>query len=192
MQYSTASVTLILLLNPCPSLSPLINTVRPLNSLSQAAEEAPARLLQALILCRYGGVRWRAGDACGARVLRPRQDRVRLRLPVRSGERHDVHARDPAHHRGHRHAEGRQGKDLARQPRGDHRREVQELRSRAYSSFRGAAEGCEPGIQKPVSYSLSSWPGMTAERPTLRRKGKKPVDVRHKAGHGAAIPPLRR
>ena len=57
-------------------------------------EEAPARLLQARILCRHRGVRRRAGDARRPRVLRPRQDRVRLRLPVRSGERHDVYARD--------------------------------------------------------------------------------------------------
>ena len=93
-------------------------------------EEAPARLFQARILCRHRGVRRRAGDPCRLRLLRPRQDRVRLRLPVRSGEGHDVHARDAAHHRGHRHAEGRQGKDLARQSRGDHRREVQELMRR--------------------------------------------------------------
>ena len=33
---------------------------------------------------------------CRARLLHARQDRVRLRLPVRSGEGHDVYPRDAA------------------------------------------------------------------------------------------------
>ena len=67
------------------------------------------------ILRRHRGVRRRAGDPCRACLLRPRQDRVRLRLPVRSREGHHVHARDAANPREHRHAKGRQGEDLARQ-----------------------------------------------------------------------------
>ena len=85
-------------------------------------EEAAARLLQAFVLCRHRGIRRRAGDASRACLLRPRQDRVRLGLPVRSGEGHHVHARDAAHPGKHRHAEGRQGNDLARQSGADHGR----------------------------------------------------------------------
>ena len=76
---------------------------------AQEPEEAAARLFQARLLRRHRGVRRRGGDPCGLCLLRPRQDRVRFRLPVRSREGHDVHARDAADSRRHRHAEGRQG-----------------------------------------------------------------------------------
>ena len=58
---------------------------------AQEPEEAAARLFQARLLRRHRGVRRRAGDRCGLAFYRPRQDRVRLRLPVRSREGHHVH-----------------------------------------------------------------------------------------------------
>ena len=68
---------------------------------SQAPEEAAARLLQAHVLCRHSRLRRRAGDTCRSCVLRSRQDRVCVRLPLRSRKGNHVHARNPAHYRGH-------------------------------------------------------------------------------------------
>ena len=72
-----------------------------LSVILEAPEEAAARLLQALVLCRHSRVRRRAGNACWSCVLRSRQDRVCVRLPLRSRKRHHVHARNAAHHRRH-------------------------------------------------------------------------------------------
>ena len=61
---------------------------------AQIPEEAADRLFQAGLLHRHRGVRRRRRDHRGQDVLSARQDRVRLRLPVRSREGPDVHPRD--------------------------------------------------------------------------------------------------
>ena len=73
---------------------------------AQEPEEAPARLFQAGFLGRHRGLHRGAGDQGRHGVLPARQDRVRLRLPVRSGRRHDVSARDAADPRFAQHVQG--------------------------------------------------------------------------------------
>ncbi len=96
---------------------------------------------------------------CGAGLLRPRQDRVRLRLPVRSGKGHHVHARDAAHSRGHRHAEGRQGEDLARQSGAHHGGEIQDCRFRFEPLRACVLRGCLQGAVKLRAVDKPSMPG---------------------------------
>ena len=82
-------------------------TRRGLRLAAQEPQEAPARLLQAGLLGRHRGVHGGAGDQGRHGVLPAREDRLRLRLPVRSGRRHDVSARDAADPRLAQHSQGR-------------------------------------------------------------------------------------
>src|SRR5690348_1378744 len=67
---------------------------RGLSGAEEDAEETPARLFQGELLLRLRGVRRQAGDRMRPRLLSERPHRVRLGLPVRSGEGHVLHPRD--------------------------------------------------------------------------------------------------
>ena len=98
-----------------------------LQKLKKSLKKRPLRLLQGELLLRHRGVRRQAGDRMRPGVLSDREDRVRLRLPVRSREGHLLHPRDAEDSRRARHVEGQVQGDHARQPGEDHRPEAGEV-----------------------------------------------------------------
>ncbi len=64
-------------------------------ALRKSLKKRPLDYFKAGLLRRHRCIRRRTGDTMRHGILPDRQDRVRLRLPVRSGRRHDVSACDP-------------------------------------------------------------------------------------------------
>ena len=90
-------------------------------------EEAAAGLFQERLLGRHRRVHRRAGNQMRHGVLPHRQDRVRLRLPVRSRRRHHVCARDAAHSRQARNGQGDPRQGFLQEPRSGHGQEAGEV-----------------------------------------------------------------
>ena len=117
-----------------------------LQKLKKSLKKRPLDYFKENFYCRHRGVRRQARDRMRPRVLSDREDRVRLRLPVRSGEGHLLHPRDAEDPRRARHAEGQVQGDHARQPGEDHRQEAGEVTPTACRASPSAAHTRQPSL----------------------------------------------
>ncbi len=102
-----------------------------LGALLGQLKKRPLDYFKALVLCRHRDLLVGSGDDDGAVVLRPRQDRVRVGLPVRSREGHDVYPRRHSLPRSGEHARRRKREAIAyEQSRAHHRHQAGQVRTR--------------------------------------------------------------